>query len=578
MSEQEAGIVGICRFSLLGRGDWKAYQGEGIDDAQVVRQQADILFAPERLEARLRSFELLTLASLRGQSDQDFRFLVLSSELMPDGYRDRLTALCATVPQVTLRFCPVTTAAAAQRAVFRELRIPYPRTLQFRLDDDDCLAVDFIRRMRAETAERMAGDEIFVAGPHGVVYSSTGGAEAGVYDWPVDFMSAGAAIRHPGKSIYEFGHFRMATRFPAVVVGDCPSLVLHNGTNDTRFTRAVIKKRGMRRMRPQRIEHMRRRFYPFLTPDACALAGLGPAPAATGPAEPPPAAVWLDDLHRTRHRRGFYIADDEFALQHTLRGRQVLYVGFDNLSSVRNPVRNRDPWGYELAAKQEWSHLGVLCYRPNWFRNPQLLGEMQRLADGGFFDGFRRVVLSGTSMGAYAACAFAGLAPGCTVVAFSPQSTLDPRIAGWDRRYPSGSAADWSGPFADAAAGLSAAGHAWIVHDPEVPEDRRHAARLAGPNATLLHARHSAHFTAQYLRQIGMLKNFVLGCVEGGMTEARFYALYREGRHHRRYLAGLVQRASRHPDPALRDRLARALRAIGRPGLAADVGKLRARE
>ncbi len=574
-------VIGICRFALLGRGDWKAYRDGSAGDAAIIARQAEVLFAPARLEARLKSFELLTLASLGGQSDQDFRFVVLSSEQMPAPFRARLAALCAGVPQVSLHFCPVTTAPAAQRALFRERGIRYGEVLQFRLDDDDCLAVDFIRRMKEATAASMAEDGIFVAAPRGVVYSARGGAAAGVYDWPVDFMSAGAAIRHPSKSIYEFGHFGMARRFPALPVADCPSLVLHDGTNDTPFTAGLAQRRQMRRMRAPRIEHMRRRFYPFLSPEACRMTGLlpararPPAPAAPPAAKPaaPEVVHWLDDLHGTRHRRGFYIAEERFALQHTLRSRQVLHVGFDNLASVRSPQRNRDAWGYALAAGAGWSHLGVLDYRPDWFRNPQLFAELQRLADQGFFARFRQVVFSGTSMGGHAACAFASLAPGCTVIAYSPQSTLDPGIAGWDRRYPSGSAADWSGPFADAAESLRAAGRAWVVFDPAVPEDRRHAGRLAGAGAgvTLLRARHSAHFTAQYLRQIGVLKRFALACVAGEMSESAFYALYRQGRHHRRHLTGVVAQALRHPDPARRARLARVLRDLGRAGLAADL-------
>ncbi|MDB2662617.1 hypothetical protein N9Y61_02110 [Paracoccaceae bacterium] len=38
-------------------------------------------------------------------------------------------------------------------------------------------------------------------------------------------------------------------------------------------------------------------------------------------------------------------------------------------------------------------------------------------------------------MGAFGALGFAHLAPGSTVIAFSPQTTLDQSIAPWDRRF-----------------------------------------------------------------------------------------------------------------------------------------------
>lgn len=564
-------VVGICRFSLVGRGDWQAFRGKSAEEiAAATRAQAEALFAPERIEARLRSFELLTLASLRAQTDPDFRFIVLASTLMPEPYRQRLQAICDAVPQVVLRFFPEIMARDAQKAVFRELRLRYPEVLQFRLDDDDCLCADFIALMKAHTAERMQEDGIFVASLRDVLFSATGGAHAGVYFWPVTFMSAGAAIRHPSKSIYEFGHFGMATRFPNVVIAGRMALITHNGRNDTQFNAALIARRGMKRLDAPEVEAAVERLFGFLSPEARALAGLGGA-TTPEPGPEPAAPRWYADILSARHRKGFFIADDHFALQHTARSRRVLYVSFDNLSSVRTD-KNRDPWGYGLAAKSEWSSLGVMCYRPNWFRIPRLFDELNRLADQGFFEGYRHVVFTGTSMGAYAACAFSGLAPGCTVIAFSPQSTLDPRVVPWDERYPAGRDADWSGPFADAAPELGSAGKAWIVYDPHDACDRRHAERMRGPNVSLLKARFSRHYTAQFLSQINILGPFVRECVEGGMSEARFYQLYRCSRVYRRYLDGFTSLAAAKASAPRRARIAEILRRMNKPGLANDLG------
>ena len=423
------GVVGICRFSLVGKGDWKAFQGATPEQvAAATKAQAETLFEPERMEARLKSFDLLTLASLKAQTDQDFRFIVLSSNLMPAEYRRRLKALCQAVPQVVLKFFPEITAPQAQRMVFRELGIPYQDTLQFRLDDDDCLCSDFIALMKEHTAEQMRGEGIFVASVRNVLYSCSGGKSAGVYLWPVEFMSAGAAICHPSKSIYEFGHFGMAERFPKVVIGERMALVTNNGTNDTQFNESVIVKRGMVKQEPIEVGRAVGQYFPFLSREAMQIAGLMPQASASEEAPQPAPPNWYADLLHSKFNRGFFLSNELFALQHTLRSKSTLYVSFDNLSSVRG-VKGRDPWGYSVAAKSEWSSLGILCYRPNWFRIPALYEELRKLADNGFFDDFEQVVFTGTSMGAYAACAFSSLAPGCTVVAFSPQSSLSPAIA-----------------------------------------------------------------------------------------------------------------------------------------------------
>ncbi|WP_333684794.1 glycosyltransferase [Pontibaca methylaminivorans] len=271
-------VVGICRFSLLGKGDWKAFRDKSDEEVQaILDDRAGMLFDPVRLEARLRSFEHLTLASLRAQSDQDFHFIVLASRQMPEEYKARLRALCAGVPQVTLRFFPVTMAHRAQRRVFRALGFDYSRILQFRLDDDDCLCRDFVALMKAHTFERMQGDGVFVASLRNVMYSAIGGPLAGVYHWPVEFMSAGAAIRHPGKSIYQFGHFGMARRFPNVVIDGHLALVTNNGMNDTRLTRKMIRRRSMERMSGAGIDRAIRDFFPFLSAEGRAIAGLDPA-------------------------------------------------------------------------------------------------------------------------------------------------------------------------------------------------------------------------------------------------------------------------------------------------------------
>ena len=56
------------------------------------------------------------------------------------------------------------------------------------------------------------------------------------------------------------------------------------------------------------------------------------------------------------------------------------------------------------------------------------------------------------------ALAFAPLAPGCTVMAFAPQRSLDPALCPFESRYRHARlTTDWSLPFGDAAEGLRAA-------------------------------------------------------------------------------------------------------------------------
>ncbi len=86
-------------------GDWKVYRDKTDDEIlPIALKQAEQLFQPERIEARLKTFEHLTLASMQAQTDDDFHFIVLASEMMPQPYREKLEEICSGVPQVTLRF------------------------------------------------------------------------------------------------------------------------------------------------------------------------------------------------------------------------------------------------------------------------------------------------------------------------------------------------------------------------------------------------------------------------------------------------------------------------------------------
>lgn len=562
-------VVGICRFSLVGRGDWKIFRGNKFTEAQALADQVSILFTEERLEARLKSFEIFTLASIKAQTEQNFLFIVLASKLMPSAYQTRLENLCADIPQVCLRFFDPITAGEAQRKVFDELNIKYSEVLQFRLDDDDCVCSDFVERMQKSAVAANDNHEVFVVSMRGVMYCAIGGECPGIYYWPVDFMSAGAAIRHSSKSIYNFGHFGMAERFHSIVISGGMSLVTHNGNNDTSLDRDTVKRRGMVLLSADESKEIINKHFPFISDQAKTFIGANEKQKDDEHKFQAPS--WLLDFSATSNSEGFFISNDSFALQHTYRGNSTLYVGFDNLSSVRASSKLRDPWGYEFAKKEGWSSLGVLNYKPNWFRDKNLISEMEKLSNSGFFKKFNNVIFCGTSMGGYGACAFSSLAPGCTVIAFSPQSTLDKNVVDWDKRYPEGTDADWVGPYADGAEEVKSAKKVFIVYDKDVEEDRRHAERMSGENSTLLNARYSGHFTAQFLTQIGILSAFVREVERGKMNGIIFYGMYRKAREYRRFAAAVVHKANIKNKSHLKRYLKSHLLKMGLKGMAKNL-------
>ena len=234
-----AAIVGICRFAFLGRGDWGAYAGTArgsTEEAEAMRRSAALIHDEARLRFRLRSFERLTLASLRAQSDPDFTFVVLSSAAMPAIWQERLRALCATLPQARLVFSQAPDVGAALAPVLAELGASGP-VVQFRLDDDDCLCADYVARLaRAERAMRDYGAFAFSL-PRALLVTHYPGAGLRRYEFSRPFHAAGAAARleRPDRSIFAVGHYALMRRFPALLDhGPVGSLQLKFDGHDSR--------------------------------------------------------------------------------------------------------------------------------------------------------------------------------------------------------------------------------------------------------------------------------------------------------------------------------------------------------
>lgn len=272
--------VGICRFSMLGRGDWKLFRrlaNDRLDAAYAA--QADELFAAERMERRLDLFEELTLKGLGAQRDQDFHFLVISSDRMPSRYRDRLVAICAEVPQVTLRFYPPVHVTTAQKEMMEELGLPLADSIQFRLDDDDGISVDFILRAR-RIASSLWPHVHFGMSFAQHLYCVTDGDTAGVYEWFSPFLGTGAFVRNRTKSVFEFAHYAIPRRMLSVTEPGCPNIITHSGLNDTpRHSEAILRKRGMVRVAPVSLQRVFKRHFPYLSKRGlglCGIADVGP--------------------------------------------------------------------------------------------------------------------------------------------------------------------------------------------------------------------------------------------------------------------------------------------------------------
>ncbi|MDO5643618.1 MAG: glycosyltransferase [Paracoccus sp. (in: a-proteobacteria)] len=212
-------IVGICRFSFLGKGDWIGMRGSNVIDADALARQAAILYAPERLARRMRAFETMFLPWISAQTDQDFALWILTSPELPADTRARLQELCAGLAQVRiitsdLRVTDDALSAPLAKAAARQDGRP---VMQFRIDDDDTLSRHYIARLRAQMRRFDDLGAVAISMPLGIILRSYGTEPLSYWRLNQSFGSAGAAARlwMANRSIYSRNHFALPRALPS---------------------------------------------------------------------------------------------------------------------------------------------------------------------------------------------------------------------------------------------------------------------------------------------------------------------------------------------------------------------------
>ncbi|MCP9480974.1 phosphoadenosine phosphosulfate reductase [Shimia sp. CNT1-13L.2] len=262
-------------------------------------------------------------------------------------------------------------------------------------------------------------------------------------------------------------------------------------------------------------------------------------------------ADWKDNLREIGAREGFY---EELGAQHTAlfveRGK-TLIVTFENLDHVYGRAADRMPWGFGFVEQQGWSMLGMMASDWTWYRDDAVHDFFDRLRDEGFFEKFDKVVFYGASMGAYAASVFSAAAPGCQVVAISPQATLNREITPWEQRYRKAWRRDYTGRYGYGPEMSASAEKVHLFYDPRNTMDSMHAALFQGDNVVKYRCRFMGHRIASLWIQLGLLKPIVTECVSGEMTTTKFYQWMRARRENSRFQKEMLQTLQEMQRPRL---------------------------
>lgn len=242
----------------------------------------------------------------------------------------------------------------------------------------------------------------------------------------------------------------------------------------------------------------------------------------------------------------------------------ALVVSFDNLATI-DEGWPRGPWAWKRLEPLGHAVLGVQSNAKDWFRQPTAPALLRGLEERGFFRRFSRVVMTGASMGGFAALNFAPLIPEARVLAFSPQSTMNKVIAPFEQRFPFAvRKSNWAGmPFLDAAAAVPYIRRAVVVYDPFVPEDRGHAARLAGPNVQLLGLPFTTHEAIRVILKSGTFPLLIDRLVAADAIGSEFWSAYRARRGVPKWQRALLAAAANRGRHALVIRAADVMLRLG---------------
>ncbi len=212
--DRQVKTVGLLRFSVL----TPTYYSERF---KTLEETAAHLFSPERMDLRFRLFEGLCLPSLTRQTDPDFDMVVLTAESMPPQYLERLLDLTEPLPNI--HCLPVGTEnhyKLLQKGYNSVPKEGCSHRILFRLDDDDALDMNFVKRTK-----RIAGGLMKLNGPktpfviaynRGFYVRSTGDKIELFDACERAPLSTGTTLVAPaghGANPYRFNHRKLAQHF-----------------------------------------------------------------------------------------------------------------------------------------------------------------------------------------------------------------------------------------------------------------------------------------------------------------------------------------------------------------------------
>ena len=260
-------IVGICRFSYLGLGDWQEFRSDKTISESRLDTVAAELYTEERMRARFLSFEHICLPSILAQDDPNFTFLIVSSPRMPAHWRERLEALCNPHDRLQVLWTEVPRLGEALEGNLMAFHEQSEGNLwQFRLDDDDAIDVDFAPRLRRSMRRLEGFKDCAISTARGISVALCNDMPKYYLEYRMPFLGAGLTVKlsSPKRSIFSFGHFAIAKRLTNFLDHESVGALVMKWDSDSRELNLEKLPPPFRKLTPRGFNQHIRRSFPFL--------------------------------------------------------------------------------------------------------------------------------------------------------------------------------------------------------------------------------------------------------------------------------------------------------------------------
>lgn len=213
-------VIGLCRFSYPAIGGFQVMH-------ETIEERRKFLYDPARLEHRFHLFETVTLPGLRRQTDARFRFLIIVGECLPKTARDRLHDITSDMHQVQIIPKPPKRHRKIMQEVLNAARQnPDQPCLQFRHDDDDAVAIDFVENLRlaAQDCDGMLKEQVAVGFDFNrgyLLHNGDGGISTAEVHRSLVTAGLGMYVAASNlKSIMNYTHNKIGRVMPVVTLPD----------------------------------------------------------------------------------------------------------------------------------------------------------------------------------------------------------------------------------------------------------------------------------------------------------------------------------------------------------------------